>query len=222
MGPRGTVDIHTYNEPETPYASEQQGTRMSIVSLDDDTVTHSFEAIDFNVDSWIRIYKDGDIKLHSLSDASYIDILGTSSTVDIYGTDVVNILASSNIDNTAPTILENCGSHIITGFCSHGGCSCSSSDERLKTNVTNLEYGLDAIKELTPISFEFKKSDDLKHLGFIAQDVQQIIPEVVQTQSDNMLGIRYDELIPVLVNAVKELTEKVETLEMKLQEHGIQ
>lgn len=220
MGPRGTIDIHTYNQKATPYASENLGTRMSVVSLDDATVNHSFEAIDYNVNSWIEILKTGNIILNSLNSNSHIDILGIQNKVEIYGTDQVLISANQDITNLASTIYENCGNHIITGFCSHGGCSCASSDKRLKTNVIPLQYGLSAVSRIDPVSFNFtkdiKNNIDTTHLGFIAQDVQRVIPEVVQEQSDGMLGIRYDELIPVLVNSIKELKDRVEFLESKL------
>ncbi len=217
LDPRGTVDIHTKNEKATGYAAENEGTRMSVVSLDDDTVDHSFEAIDFNVDSWIEILKTGNIVLNSLDDNSYINILGTSNKIEVYGTDQVLISANQDITNLSSVIYENCGSHVITGYCSHGGCSCSSSDKRLKTNIESLEYGLNEINQLNPVSFKFKSaSDDVTHLGFVAQDIQEIIPEVVQEQPNTMLGIRYDELIPILVNAIKELNEKVESLESRL------
>jgi hypothetical protein len=70
---------------------------------------------------------------------------------------------------------------------------------------------------MNPISFNFTKNIDTTHLGFIAQDIQQIVPEVVQEQPDGMLGIRYDEMIPILVNSIKELKDRVEYLENELQ-----
>ena len=221
LDPRGTVDIHTKNEKATPYAAENEGTRMSVVSLDDATVDHSFEAIDFNVNSWIEILKTGTILLNSLDYASYIRLLGTNNQVEIYGTNYITEVAAISIQNQSPLIVEDCSTHQITGFCSHGGCSCSSSDKRLKTNIESLEYGLNEINQLNPISFKFKSaSDDVTHLGFIAQDVQTVIPEVVQEQPDNMLGIRYDELIPILVNAIKELKDRIEFLETELKERN--
>jgi hypothetical protein len=220
MDPKGTVDIHTKNEKATAYKDENEGTRMSVVSLDDTTVDHSFEAIDYNILSWIEILKTGNIHLISKQYRSYIDILGTNEQINIMGTDRVDIEGQTVINNTAATINENCGTHAITGFCSHGGCSCSSSDKRLKININTLPYGLSEVMNMMPISFNFKNNDYTNHLGFIAQDIQGVVPDVVQEQSDGMLGISYDELIPVLVNAIKELSQRVEHLEAKLLEHN--
>ena len=165
----------------------------------------------------MEILKTGDIKFHSLGYNSYMYLQGTNRQIDIYGSDYVNIIASTTVKCDAPLILEDCSTHQITGFCSHGGCSCSSSDKRLKTNIKSLNYGLTEVSQLDPISFKFKSaSDDITHLGFVAQDVQEVIPEVVQEQPDGMLGIRYDELIPILVNSIKELKDRVEFLESEL------
>ncbi len=216
MNPRGTVDIHTFNEPQTTYADEHQGTRMSVVALDDNTVDHSFEAKDFDINSWIEILKEGSIDLVSTgTDNSRIYIKGPSDVVEIYGT--------ANIKNYASNdILESCATHTITGECVHGDCSCSKSDRRVKENITNVNDGLNKVDRLRSVSFNFITSPEKRHIGFVAQDVQEVIPEVVQEHSDGMLGIRYDELIPVLTKAIQELNEKVNILEYKLKEHGIE
>ena len=197
-------------------ACETKGHRIRVIS-DLDTPPESCEMIDLDVDSYIKIMKTGDIHMHSLTEASYIDILGTDETVEIHGTDKVLVTADTDITNLAPTIYETCTTHIISpGACEHGECSCPESDERLKTNVINIEHGLDDVAKLTPVKFNFIRDIEKDHLGFIAQDVQKVIPEVVQTRTDEMLGIRYDELIPVLVKAIQELNEKIRALEQKV------
>lgn len=82
-----------------------------------------------------------------------------------------------------------------------------TSDLRLKKNVKSLPYGLQEVLQLRPVTFEWKNSkDESTKLGLIAQEIQTIIPEVVNVGSDEqkMLGVKYADLIPVLIKAIQE------------------
>ena len=82
-----------------------------------------------------------------------------------------------------------------------------TSDLRLKKNIKTLPYGLQEVLQLRPITFEWKNSkDESVKLGLIAQEIQKIIPEVVNVGDDElkMLGVRYADLIPVLIKAIQE------------------
>ena len=83
-----------------------------------------------------------------------------------------------------------------------------TSDGRLKGNVTPLSYGLADLEKLEPVSFAWKDGDpDVRHLGLVAQQVREVIPELVHGGDDGSgaLGLNYGELVPVLINAVKDL-----------------
>ena len=99
-----------------------------------------------------------------------------------------------------------------------------TSDVRLKTDIKPLEgSSLEKVKQLSAKTYRWK--DDLmgkgdgREIGLIAQDVAKVIPEVVSKMASgaDTLGIAYMQLVPVLVEAVKELSAKVETLEAQLQ-----
>jgi hypothetical protein len=82
-----------------------------------------------------------------------------------------------------------------------------TSDGRWKTAVTDLSYGLSQIMQLRPITFQWKNgSDGQTHLGLIAQEVEKVIPEVVEISQDPALplGINYSGLEPVLIKAIQE------------------
>ena len=83
----------------------------------------------------------------------------------------------------------------------------NTSDARLKENVEDIGYGLDELRRLRPVTFTWKnKSDGRVHLGLIAQEVEAIVPEVVERADDPdaPLGINYASLIPVLIKAIQE------------------
>jgi hypothetical protein len=89
-----------------------------------------------------------------------------------------------------------------------------TSDGRLKQNVTGLPYGLDGVRRLRPVAFTWKDSaDDRQHYGLIAQEVREVLPEIVTGgDGDNdILGMNYSELVPVLVKAVQEQQEEIDS-----------
>ena len=84
-----------------------------------------------------------------------------------------------------------------------------SSDRSLKANIEPLsEQGsmLDKIDELKGVSFIWKKTGE-KSIGFIAQELQKIFPELVDTRNEGHWTVQYSALIPVVVEAVKELRQ---------------
>jgi hypothetical protein len=95
-----------------------------------------------------------------------------------------------------------------------------TSDSRLKDNIISLNYGLESIMKLNPVSFTWKDdANDSKHLGLVAQDVIGIVKEVVETGTDpdNMLGINYSQLVPVLIKGMQEQQQQIESTKQENQ-----
>ena len=108
----------------------------------------------------------------------------------------------------------------------------NASDVRLKQNINPITYGLDIISMLNPVKFNWVDGFETKEngknmLGFIAQEVQSVIPEAVEsfggnsitigdTTIDNPLRVNEKFIIPVLVKAIQELSAKNTTLEERL------
>jgi hypothetical protein len=118
----GTFDLHT-NHEEVPLASESEGVRIAGVRPEDDQVTWSYESIDFTTNSFIRIYKDGKIELNSCNGNSQIILDGTTNTITINGTNLVDINAATEVEHTTP-LVHNTASVQTDGTCTHTGCSC--------------------------------------------------------------------------------------------------
>ena len=89
------------------------------------------------------------------------------------------------------------------------------SDVRLKSNIQTIESGLDKVCAMRGVTFE---KDGAAGLGVIAQEVEQVIPEVVFTDAEGMKSVAYANLVGVLIEAIKELKDKVESLEAQLRE----
>jgi len=92
----------------------------------------------------------------------------------------------------------------------------SPSDKRLKENIKPIESALDKVSKLQGVTFDWKKSDSelniKEDIGFIAQDVQKVIPELVRENEDGMLSMRHQGIAPILLEAIKELKAEIEEL----------
>jgi hypothetical protein len=127
--------------------------------------------------------------------------------------ELVRIQSGGNvgIGVTNPTHLF----HLNGGaYCDGTGDWIAGSDIAYKKNIVDLKkYGLNEVLNLKPVSFIHKQDKNNKiQLGFIAQDVKKFIPEVVDGE-EGSYGLEYNRLIPVLVNAIKELNQKIKILE---------
>jgi hypothetical protein len=93
-----------------------------------------------------------------------------------------------------------------------------TSDYRLKTNIHSLRYGLREVLAMQPVSYNWKDNPGSNHkIGLIAQEVKTIVPEVViGDETKENLGMNYAELIPVLINAIKEQQKQIDDLNKKI------
>jgi hypothetical protein len=93
----------------------------------------------------------------------------------------------------------------------------SSSDIRLKENITTIDNALDKVVSMRGVNFSWKEDENSTMvLGFIAQEVEQVEPKLVFTNEnteDKIKGVHYDMVGPLLVEAVKELNEKTKLKE---------
>lgn len=90
-----------------------------------------------------------------------------------------------------------------------------SSDKRLKDNVKPIENALDKVGKLSGNSFVWNKNSNYNgktDIGVIAQEVAEFFPEAVAVRDTGYLAVRYEKLIPVLIEAIKELKAEVESL----------
>lgn len=93
----------------------------------------------------------------------------------------------------------------------------SASDNRLKTDIVKLSGGLDMIDKINPYYFRYKTDiEGMKRVGVIAQEIQEVCPEAVTVDENGYLGVKYTELIPMLISAIKEQKNEIETLKEKI------
>ena len=122
-----------------------------------------------------------------------------------------------NIQSAYNTIIEDnlvvSGSLNVTGDIT----AYSTSDERLKTNVTPILDSLNKIGEIQGYEYDWIENEyhnNTGHdIGVIAQEIEKIAPEAVSTRDNGYKAVKYEKLVPILIQAIKELNEKVNKLE---------
>ncbi len=187
----------------------------------------------------MRILNDGRITTNGLDGATDITTTGTGDTYDgmILGKPPLRVTRTSgcpvflNRNGSGGNIQEWRYGGSIVGYVSNTGNSLPS-DRNYKKNITNLSLGLDLVNKLQPVSYHYKfdaDSDPVMY-GLVAQDVETALNDagvaqntaaILQYEAKNDVkesdyALDYSKLTPILINAVKELTKKVETLEAEV------
>jgi len=156
------------------------------------------------------------------------DLVLDSSNNKVHMTANAEVDGVLTVDSGTNSTSKDTGAVIITagglgveGNIYAGGdiVAFNSSDVELKKDISPISNALDMINSLTGNTFAWKPEANIfgnkgMDTGIIAQEVEALgLPGVAKRRGDGTLGVRYDRLIPVLIEAVKELTAKVKSLE---------
>ena len=123
------------------------------------------------------------------------------------------------IGTSAPTVRLQVEGDIIANSIA------GSSDARFKTNITAIENPLQKVLQLRGVKFDWKTTEfparsfsENRSLGFIAQEVEKVLPEVVQTEktAEGYKSVQYDKVVALLVEAVKEQQKQINSLKAEL------
>jgi hypothetical protein len=93
----------------------------------------------------------------------------------------------------------------------------SLSDARSKENIVPISKGLEKVKALNGVYFNYIGKNK-KQVGLIAQDVQKVVPEAVFTAADGMLSMDYSKIVAVLIEAIKEQQVQIDAMEKRLKD----
>ena len=98
-----------------------------------------------------------------------------------------------------------------------------ASDKRLKDNITPIPNSLEKVNALSGNTYTWNEKSEKEGLdiGVIAQEVQEVLPEAVRERDNGYLAVDYHKITPLLIESIKELTHKVETLENIARERGL-
>jgi len=190
-------------------------------------VDHSANAgnISFDTRSTSNVYAE---RMRITTNANGSSALYVNQTSEVSGANshivVNNSIACVSGSNFRSMYMSGAGVlHFWNGsnqpYITTGGSFTNASDVSLKKDITDLTYGIDVLKNLKPRKYKMK-SDDKEQIGFIAQEVETAVPEVVDTSETpdgtEQKGLSYGNLTAVLTKALQEAIAKIETLEAKV------
>jgi len=136
---------------------------------------------------------------------------------------------SSTIETVAGTVIDTSGSMGIrvnestlplsyaldvSGSIRASGTVLQSSDERLKENIYPIDNAIDRVNAVEGVYFNWKDKEE-KRVGVLAQQVQKVLPEVVSEDKNGYLNVDYGGIVPLLLEAIKELESRITYLEKK-------
>ena len=129
---------------------------------------------------------------------------------DVVPTEVLHVVGNARITAVGAGTFSN-----NLNITSDGTLTTATSDEKFKYNIKPLNYGLATLLQLKPVNFKWIEGEE-EDLGFIAQDVAEIIPEAVNTNWNSDLLFRYESLIPILTKAIQEQQAQIKALEQRI------
>jgi hypothetical protein len=143
-----------------------------------------------------------------------------SDTLDNFGAGVAGY---GEADNVAGVLAENVAGgwalRVIGPACSTDGWS-QCSDIRYKTNVAPLENALEKALRLRGVSFDWKRDTGAargfragRQIGFIAQEVEKVLPELVSADNHGCKSVAYANVVPVLAEAIKTQEQRLQAVE---------
>jgi hypothetical protein len=130
------------------------------------------------------------------------DITGVTAGSNLYGGGSFGGV-TLNLDSTITVTTVNAGTVNTT------------SDERAKDDITPITGALDKVQQLGGYSFTLKATDE-KSSGVIAQEVQKVMPELVQEGAEGLLSVQYGNMVGLLIEAIKEQQAQIDELKQKL------
>ena len=130
--------------------------------------------------------------------------------------DITGVTAGTNLNGGGSSggVTLNLDS-TITLTTVNAGTVNTTSDERAKDDITLITGALDKVQQLGGYSFTLKATDE-KSSGVIAQEVQKVMPELVQEGAEGLLSVQYGNMVGLLIEAIKEQQAQIDELKQKL------
>ena len=182
------------------------------VSAGNVVVTNSVSAANVSVTSNVSA---GNVVVTNSVSAANVSVTSNVSAGNVVVTNAIsgtNITLTNNVSTGNITVTNDITTTNVTATLVSATDFNTTSDVALKTNMQQITNSLDVIEQLTGFVFNWK-SDGKTSYGVSAQQVEQILPDLVRMRDDGFKGVNYLNLIAFLIEAVKDL--KKEVMEIK-------
>ena len=165
--------------------------------------THSSGSTEYDGMSWV-------MRKRKVSSGTYY----SSAILKVDTNEYLHAKRFTDIDNTAYYLApSNTGDSLrVAGDV----VAYATSDKRLKDNIKPIENALDKVNKISGVTFQWneisQKETGKKDVGVIAQEIEEILPELVETRSNGYKAVDYPKLTALLIEAVKDLSNQVKEL----------
>jgi hypothetical protein len=192
------------------------GSKGTIVSYN--RTSNSYNGLELG-SSFIQMYTNdnlilnitgGNVGIANTTPLYTLDVNGTFDVSNSNGLILFNSAGNFGIGTTAPAYKL-----VVAGDIYATGDVMGFSDERLKTDIYTIPNALNKVESMRGVNYTMK-STGKRSVGVIAQEMQQVLPEVI-AEKEEYLGVSYGNIVGVLIEAIKELSQKIKDLESKLQ-----
>jgi hypothetical protein len=174
-----------------------------------------------------RITSGGDLLLGTTNAPNYGSRLRVQGGIETQGFNQYNIVATTSgsdfewVLRTGARQLFYVNNAAVVANLSTTGVWTNASDARYKENITDSGYGLDAVMALKPRTYNLIDQTDKPQIGFIAQEVLDVVPEVVDSTynsitEEDRYTLSYGQLTAVLTKAIQEQQQMIEELKAKV------
>ena len=206
---------------DTPSNDTANGGGITLKGATDKTIIWDSTNSNWTLSEHVNAASGKEYKINNtsvLSSTTLGTAVVTSSLTTVGALDSGSISSGfGNIDIGTSTI--DSGDITVTGTVQATNV-IAISDGNLKQNIRPLENPLEKIQKLKGVSYDWKDPNNSDHeIGLIAQEVEEVMPEVVRNlHGTNLKGVEYQKLTALLIEAVKELSGKLNDLNSKMEE----
>jgi len=153
----------------------------------------------------------GSLKLRGPANDSSPEVIINGTVVEVNTGDLKvtdGSIAVGNISNSATDGRIDASNDIV---------AYSTSDIRLKDNIKSIDKALDKVNKIQGIEFDWVEKEEVHgnsghDIGVIAQEIEKVLPDVVTTRDNGYKAVKYEKLVPLLIEAIKDLSKQVDGL----------
>lgn len=186
------------------------------VTLSESTDRSDLLMIKSSTSSW------GGLQISNTSNEIIFSMMGDGNLMGLYD-DVNNDWILQRDENGAMRFYANASNTVtvttsglsVTGAITASGDITAFSDARVKENVETLPNALESVKQMRGVTYN-KIGEEKQSVGVIAQELEEVVPQLVHTDEDGMKSVAYGNITAVLIEALKEQQAQIEELKSRL------
>ena len=161
---------------------------------------------------WTAFVTNSRTALSSLTSGNGYGIFYYQGSSGRDGADSIDFAFNTTTSATSALSIKTKGDMKLAGAFTAGGSITAYSDKRLKTNIRDIKNPLSGILKVKGVLYDRLDNDSKDQIGFLAQDLEEIFPELVITGLDGIKSVNYQAMTAILVEAIKEQQLQIDKL----------